>query len=92
MKYGLEGIAPALVPKQFEQGECACCGMDKHTWKFSRKSIVSSACNGKTTKCKADQPMDVSSLAGAGWDKPKAQMSASIKVYEVDSNDEMLMD
>jgi hypothetical protein len=66
--------------------------MANHAWKFCRKSIVSSSSNGKKPKPKDDHPKDISSAAGAGGDKPKAQVSASRRVYEVDSNDEMIMD
>jgi hypothetical protein len=66
--------------------------MDNHAWKFCRKSIVSSSSKGKKTNPKDDHPKDVSSAAGVAGDKPKAQVSASRWVYEVDSNDEMIMD
>jgi len=66
--------------------------MDNHAWKFCRKSIVFSSSNGKRPKPKDDHPKNVSSAAGEGGDKPKVQVSASRQVYEVDSNDEMIMD
>jgi hypothetical protein len=69
-----------LVEKQFEKGECAHCGMDNHAWKFCWKSIVSSSSKGRKPKPKDDHPKDVSSAAGAGGDKPKAQVSASRRV------------
>jgi len=66
--------------------------MDNHAWKFCPKSIVSSSSNSKKLKPKDDHPEDVSSVAVAGRDMPKPQISASRRVYEVDSNDEMIMD
>jgi hypothetical protein len=66
--------------------------MDNHTWKFCQKSIVSSSSKGKKPKPKDDNPNDDSSAVGAAGDKPKAQVSASRWVYEVDFNDEMIMD
>jgi len=53
---------------------------------------VSSSSKGKKPKPKDDHPKDVLSAAGAGGDKPKAHVSASRRVYEVDSKDEMMMD
>ena len=91
-KKALEGIAPCLVEKRFEMGECARCGVDNHPWKFCRKPIVSSSSKGKKTKPNDDNPKDVSSAAAAGGVKPKAQVSAPRWVYEVDSNDDMIMD
>jgi hypothetical protein len=91
-KKALEGIAPSLVEKQFEMGKCARCGMDNHAWKFCRKSIVSSSSKGKKPKPKDDHPKDVSSAAGAGGDEAKGRVFESRRVYEVDSNDEMIMD
>jgi len=88
----LEGVAASLVETRFEKGECARCGVDNHAWKFCRKSIVYSSSKGKKPKPKDDHPKDVSSTAGAEGDKPKAQVSACRLVYEVDSNDEMIMD
>jgi hypothetical protein len=49
-KKSLEGIAPSLVDKRFEKGECARWGMDSHAWKFCRNSIASSSSKGKTPK------------------------------------------
>jgi hypothetical protein len=66
--------------------------MDNHAWKFSRKSIVSSSSQGKRPKPKDDHPKEALSMAGAEENNPKAQVSASRGVYEVDSNDEMIMD
>jgi hypothetical protein len=53
---------------------------------------MSSSFNVKTPKPKDDHLYDVLSLAGAGGDKPKAQVPASRWVYEVDSDDDMIMD
>jgi len=92
-KKALQGIVPPLVEAQFEKSECARCGMDNYyAWKFCQKSILSSSSKGKRPKPKDDHPKDVSSTAGAGGDKRKAQVTASRRVYELDSNDEMIMD
>jgi len=91
-KKALEAIAPSLVEAQFEKGECVRCAMDNHAWKFCQKSIVSSSSKGKRPKPKDDHPKDVSSVAGAAGNKPKAQASASRRIHKVDSNDEMIID
>jgi hypothetical protein len=80
-----------LVEKRLKTGECARCGMDNHAWKFCQTSIMSLSSKGKKPKPKDDHPTDVLSVAGAGRDKPKVQVSASRRIYEVDSNDEMIM-
>lgn len=88
----LEGIAPSLVEAPFEMGECGHCGMDTHTWMFCRKSIVVSYCKCKWPKLKDYHPKDVSSAAGAAGSNPKAQVSASRRIYKADSNNEMIID
>jgi len=52
---------------------------------------VSSSSKGKRPEPKEDYPKDGSSMAGAGGDKPKVQVTPSRRVYVVDYNDEMIM-
>jgi len=66
--------------------------MHNHMWKFCQKSIVSSSSTAKKPEPNDDHPKDVSSMAGAAGNQPMAQVSASRQVYEIDSNDEMVMD
>jgi len=91
-KQALEGIAPSHIVAQYENGKCACCGMGYHTWMYYQESIVASSSKDKWPTPKDDHPRNVSSAAGPAGSTPKAQASASRRIYEVDSNNEMIID
>jgi len=53
---------------------------------------VGSFSKGKQPKPKDDHPKDFSSAAGVAGYKHRVQVFASRQIYDVDSNDEMIID